>query len=174
MPQSAHPAVRLREAGPHDLDVINAIYNQEVLHGVATWDVQPWSAERRAAWYAERGPGTPALVAVVDDGAGGAVVGFGYLSEYRPKPGYRFSLEDTLYVRPDWQRRGVGRMLLAALVERARGQGVHALLAWIEAENAASIELHRAFGFDLVGVQREVGAKFGRWLSLALMECRLD
>ena len=79
-----------------------------------------------------------------------------------------------LYVRPDWQRRGVGRMLLAALVERARGQGVHALLAWIEAENAASIELHRAFGFDLVGVQREVGAKFGRWLSLALMECRLD
>lgn len=165
------PAATIRPATAVDLDAISGIYNYEVLHGVATWDEQPWTPQARLDWFAERQRlGDPVLVAE----RGGEVVGFGYLSPYRARTGWRFTAEDTLYLAPDAQRQGIGTTLLGALVEAARGRGLHALVAVIEAGNAGSIALHMRFGFVEVGRKREVGFKFSRWLDLVEMELLLS
>ena len=108
-----------------------------------------------------------ALVAVDADGD---VVGFGSLSPYRDRPAYRTSVEDSVYVRRDRQGFGVGKLLLASLVDAARTSGFHSVLARVVGGHEASIGLHRALGFDVVGVEREVGRKFGRWLDVVLMQ----
>ena len=159
----------IRPATAADLAAINRIYNDEVLHGTATWDEQPWSAEQRRAWLEDRDASTPVLVAE----AGGEVAGFGYLSQYRPKVGYRFTREDTVYVDPRFHRRGIGGELLVALIEAARRSDVHALIAVIEATNIASVALHERYRFELIGTEREVGFKFGRWLDSVYMELLL-
>lgn len=164
------PAATIRPATAADLDAINAVYNHEVLHGVATWDEQPWTAQARLAWFDERQrPGDPVLVAE----RGGEVVGFGYLSPYRARTGWRFTAEDTLYLAPRAQRQGIGTVLLGALVQEARARGLHVLVAVIEAGNAGSIALHARFGFVEVGRKRQVGYKFNRWLDLVEMELLL-
>ena len=163
---STPPTIRL--ATEADLPAINAIYNREILEGVATWDTEPWSPEQRLEWFREHTrPGAVALVADLPDDP---LAGFGYLSFYKARLGYRFTREDTLYVRPELHRRGIGRALLAALLDDARGLGVHAVLARIEATNEASIALHRALGFEVVGHERESGHKFGEWRSLVQMQ----
>jgi phosphinothricin acetyltransferase len=159
----------VRHAAASDLDAINRIYNQEVLHGTATWDEEPWSIEQRRAWFEQHDQSTPVLVAELD----GGVVGFAHLSLYRPKVGYRFTRENTVYVEPGRRGRGVGRRLLEALLGEARHLGVHAVIAVIEAENAVSIRLHERLGFELIGTEREVGFKFGRWLDSVYMELLL-
>lgn len=161
------PAATVRPATAADLAAINGIYNHEVLHGVATWDEQPWTAQARLDWFTERQRlADPVLVAE----RGGEVVGFGYLSPYRARTGWRFTAEDTLYLAPDAQRQGIGTTLLGALVEAAQARGLHALVAVIEAGNAGSIALHARFGFVEVGRKRQVGYKFSRWLDLVEME----
>ncbi len=165
------PEVIVRPATEADLPAINAIYNREILEGVATWDTEPWTAEARLDWFrSHTHPGEVILAAE----AGGEVVGFGYLSLYRVRLGYRFTREDTVYVRPDVQRAGVGRLLLAALLDEARRAGMHAVVARIEASNAGSIALHRSLGFEVLGEERETGRKFDRWLSLVQMQIVLD
>lgn len=168
-------AATIRTAIAADLDAINGIYNHEVLHGVATWDEQPWGAEARLEWFREREElGDPVLVAQSQvSGRDVAVVGFGYLSPYRVRSGWRFTAEDTLYLAPEAQRQGIGTALLGALVEAARARGLHALVAVIEAGNVGSIALHARFGFVEVGRKREVGFKFSRWLDLVEMELLL-
>ena len=160
----------VRHTVASDLDAINDIYNHEVRHGTATWDEEPWSIEQRRAWFEQHDQSTPVLVAELD----GGVVGFAYLSLYRPKVGYRFTRENTVYVEPGHRGRGVGRRLLEALHEEARRAGVHAVIAVIEAENATSIRLHERLGFELIGTEREVGFKFGRWLDSIHMELLLS
>lgn len=163
--------VTVRPATEADLPAINAIYNREILEGVATWDTEPWTAEARLAWFhAHTHPGEVILAAE----AGGETVGFGYLSLYRVRLGYRFTREDTVYVRPDIQRAGVGRLLLVALLDEARRTGMHAVVARIEASNVGSIALHRSLGFEVLGEERETGRKFDRWLSLVQMQIVLD
>lgn len=160
----------IRAARDADLEAINAIYNHEVLTGVATWDEEPWTSAARAAWFEERAArGDTVLVAE----RAGRVVGFGYLAPYRARSGWRFTAEDTLYIAPDAQRSGVGTFILEALITAARDDGLHALVAVIEAGNLASIGLHARFGFVEVGRKREVGLKFGRWLDLVEMELLL-
>ena len=159
----------VRHAVASDLDAINRIYNHEVLHGTATWDEDPWSVEQRRAWFEQHDQSTPVLIAEV----AGSVVGFAYLSHYRPKAGYRFTRENTVYVEEGYRGRGVGRRLLEALLDEARRDGVHAVIAVIEAENAVSIRLHERLGFELIGTGREVGFKFGRWLDSVYMELLL-
>lgn len=160
----------IRPATHADLEAINRIYNHEVRTGVATWDEQPWPATLREAWFADRDPATePVLVAV----RAGSVVGFGYLSQYRARSGYRFTREDTLYIDPAHQRHGVGRALLAALIAAAREAGMHTLVAVIEAENVASIELHAHAGFTVAGRKREAGFKFARWLDVVELQLLL-
>ena len=152
--------VTVRDARADDLPAIQRIYNREILEGVATWDDWPWSNEQRRAWF-EQQRDEVVLVAVGPD----SVAGFAYTSPYRGKFGYRFTREVTFYVDPSFQRQGVGRRLLAALIERARARNLHSLVAWIEADNEASRALVRAFGFEEVGREREAGYKHGRWLD---------
>jgi phosphinothricin acetyltransferase len=158
----------VRDATAADLPRIHAIYNEAILTTTATWDEEPWPFEQRQEWWREHqaDPTTPVLVAEVD----GEVAGFSYLSWYRKKSGYRFTREDTVYIDPAYHRRGLGRALMAPLIDRARGLGLHVVIASIEASNDASIALHRSLGFELVGREREVGFKFGRWLDSVYMQ----
>jgi L-amino acid N-acyltransferase len=159
----------VREATRADLPAINAIYNHEIEFEVATWDYDPWTTEAREAWFDERSPDEPVLVVEVD----GRVAGFGYLSWYRSKVGYRFTREDTLYLVPTYQRRGLGARLLEGLIEQARSLGMRTLIAQIESSNEASITLHENFGFERLGIERKVGFKFGRWLDAQPMQLLL-
>lgn len=161
--------VVIRPAVRDDLPAINAIYNEEIRTGVATWDYDPWPLEARERWFDEHDPAEPVLVADV----GGAVAGFGYLSWYRTKAGYRYTRENTVYIDPAYQRRGLGARLLEALIDQARSLRVRALIAQIETSNEASIALHERYGFVRLGVERQVGYKFGRWLDAQPMELLL-
>lgn len=163
--------VRLRPAVEGDLPAINRIYNEEIRTGVATFDLEEWSAARRAAWFAEHDPDeTPVLVAEL----GGMLVGFSYLSLFGGKPGYYHTRENTVFVHPAHQRRGIGQLLLDAIVEEARRVGAHTLIARIEASNEGSIEIHRRAGYELTGREREVGRKFDRWLDVVVMTRLVD
>jgi phosphinothricin acetyltransferase len=162
-------APRIRAATTADLEAINRLYNREIAEGTATWDYEPWTVEARARWFADHDPDEPVLVVEVD----GAFAGFGYLSWYRTKAGYQYTREDTLYIDPAHQRLGLGALLLEALIDQARSRGIRAVIAQIEASNAASIALHERFGFVRVGTEREVGYKFGRWLDATAMQLHL-
>ena len=168
MPDEQRPTIRA--AAARDLPAIHRIYNEEILHGTATWDEVPWSFERREQWFAEHDGATPVLVAELD----GAVAGFAYLSWYSEQTGYRYTREDTVYVDPPLQRRGVGRSLLQALIAEARTIEIRAILARIDAENTGSIALHRELGFEIVGREDATGFKFERWLGVVVMELVLE
>jgi phosphinothricin acetyltransferase len=101
------------------------------------------------------------------------VVGFGALSEYRDRAAYSTSVENSVYVRRDFGRRGIGKLLLNSLLDHATAAGFHVVMARIEASGLASRELHAACGFQLVGIEREIGRKFGKWLDVAIMQCVL-
>ena len=150
-----------------DAEAIRGIYNPEVLESTVTFDLVPRTLEAQQQWLADHDGGHPAVVAVDDTGE---VVGFGSLSPYRDRPAYSTSVEDSVYVHRAHQGGGVGRLLLADLVTRATAHGFHAVLARIVGGHEASIRLHRACGFDIVGVEKEVGRKFGQWLDVVLMQ----
>jgi phosphinothricin acetyltransferase len=160
--------VALRLARTSDAAAIRAIYNLEVTGGVATFDLVPRTLADQQAWLTEHAGAHPAVVAM--DRGSEAVLGFGSLSEYRPRPAYVTSVEDSLYVHPDHQGRGIGGFLLAELLALATIHGFHAVLARIARGNDASVKLHRSHGFDHVGVEREIGRKFGRWLDVVVMQ----
>jgi phosphinothricin acetyltransferase len=159
----------IRDAIEADLPAILAIYNREVLTGTATWDLEQRTTEDHRAWFEAHRPPYCVIVAIDD----GQLVGWGSLSRYHPRPGYRYTVEDTVYVRPDLQRRGIGRALLDELLARARSAGFHTVLGKITADNEASIALHQACGFVEAGRERELGHKFGRWLDLVAMQLLL-
>jgi phosphinothricin acetyltransferase len=164
--------VMVRRATEADLPHIHRIYNDAIRDTTATWDEEPWPWRQRQAWWREHvaDPTTPVFVAELADGS---MAGFAYLSWYRPKSGYRFTREDTVYVDPAWQGQGLGRALLAALVGEAHALGLHVLIASIEAANEGSLRLHAALGFEAVGTEREVGFKFGRWLDATILQLRI-
>lgn len=156
----------VRLAGLDDAEAVRAIYNREVTGSTVTFDMVPRSLDEQRAWLAAHAGAHPAVVAL--DGA--AVVGFGSLSPYRDRPAYSTTVENSVYVDPGWRGRGVGRLLLVELVRLAGIHGFHAVMARIVGGHDASIALHRACGFQLVGVEREVGRKFGRWLDVVVMQ----
>ena len=158
--------MQVRLASAADNEAIRAIYNLEVLESTATFDLVPRSAADQEAWLEARSGAHAALVAV--DGA--EVVGFGSLSPYRERPGYSTTVEDSVYVRRDRQREGIGRVLLSELVAVATAHGFHTVMARIVGGHDASIALHRAVGFDEVGTEREVGRKFGQWLDVVVLQ----
>ncbi len=163
--------VKTRHAVEADLEAIQRIYNDAILTTTATWDEEPWRWERRVAWWeAHHNPMEPILSAECD----GAVVGFAYLTRYSPKSGWRFTREDTIYIDADWRGGGVRRHLLGALIAEGRRIGIHLIVASITTENAASLSLHKAFGFERVGEFREAGFKFGRRLDTTLMQLVLE
>ena len=167
----------LRLATPADAEQIRSIYNHEVTHSVSTFDLVPRSLADQQHWLAARSGAFSAIVAVGGGEAGataGEVVGFGSLSPYKERAAYRTSVEDSVYVRRDLNGQGIGRLLLAELLKMAADSGFHAVFARINATGEASIALHRRLGFELVGIEREVGRKFNRWHDVALMECLLS
>jgi len=159
--------ITVRLAEDADAEAIRAIYNREVAGSTATFDLVPRSLADQLDWLRVHDGAHPATVAV--DGSDG-LAGFGSLSPWRSRPAYNTSVEDSVYVRDDRRGQGVGRLLLADLVERARAHGFHAVFARIVGGHQASIALHAALGFEVVGVEREVGRKFGRWLDVVVME----
>jgi L-amino acid N-acyltransferase len=160
--------VILRLAEPADAAAIREIYNHEVEHTTATFDLVPRSLADQQRWLSERSGVFAAIVAT--DAVDSTVIGFASLSPYKERAAYRTTVEDSIYVRRDQHGRGVGRILLTRLIDLAAESGFHAVMARIEASGEASRALHAACGFELVGVEREVGRKFNRWLSVAVMQ----
>lgn len=158
----------MRPAAPEDLPAIHEIYAHHVLHGLASFEeVPPPLEEMRRRFDDVRARGLPYLAADF----GGALVGYGYCAPYRSRSAYRYSLEDSVYVRHDSEGRGVGSALLRALISRCEGLGYRTIIAVIgDSANAASINLHAAFGFVRVGTLRSAGFKFGRWVDSVLMQ----
>lgn len=159
-------AVELRLARPDDADATREIYNTEVTGSTVTFDLVPRSLEDQRRWLDDRSGAMAVVVAEAD----GEVVGFGSLSAYRPRPAYSTSVEDSVYVRRSAQGTGVGRALLGELVHVADARGFHTVMARIVGGHEASIGLHRSLGFETVGVEREIGRKFGRWLDVVVMQ----
>ena len=149
-----------------DAEATRAIYNVEVTESTVTFDLVPRTLEEQREWLTARSGAHAVLVA--DDG--GEVVGFASFSPYRDRPAYSTSVEDSVYVRRDQQGKGVGKLLLAELVTLATSHGFHAMIARIVGGHDASIALHRSLGFEVVGTEREVGRKFGRWLDVLVMQ----
>jgi L-amino acid N-acyltransferase YncA len=161
----------IRPAQPRDLAVITTIYDDAVRHGTASFELDPPDqAEMARRYEALRVGGYPYLVAELD----GEIVGYAYAGPYRARPAYRWSVEDSIYVAPQAQRRGIGSALLARLLAEAEAGGFRQMLAVIgDSANTGSVELHRAAGFRLVGTFENVGFKFGRWLDTVLMQREL-
>ena len=161
----------VRDARAADSAGIAAIYNDAALNTTAIWNDSAVDADNRAAWMAERqANGFPVLVAK----AGGEIAGYAAFGPFRPFDGYRLTVESSVYTAAGYRRRGVGRLLVRALIERARASGKHAMIAAIEAQNVASLRLHADLGFRETGRLPEVGCKFGRWLDLVLLQITLD
>lgn len=163
--------IEIHDAREADLPAILAIHNQAVRETTASWNEHEVDLEDHRVWLAEkRGKGHPVLVAR----RGGEVLGYASYGPFRLFDGYRHTVEQSVYVRADSHRQGVGRLLLAALIERARAAGLHLMIAAIEAENTSSIALHAVLGFRETGRLPQAGAKFGRWLDLVLMQRELN
>ncbi|MFN8050271.1 MAG: N-acetyltransferase family protein [Acidimicrobiales bacterium] len=157
----------LRAATIDDAEAIRAIYNLEVETSTVTFDIVPRTLAEQRRWIEDRSGAHAAIVATDEDGT---VVGFASLSPYKERAAYATSVEDSVYVHRDQQGRGVGRVLLEELLTRSRAHGFHAVFARIVAGHEASIGLHAQLGFEVVGNEREVGRKFGRWLDVTIME----
>jgi L-amino acid N-acyltransferase YncA len=160
------PALIIRPAGVEDASVIADIYNHYVLETTATFDVTPKSPDERTAWIAGRDRGHPVIVAESD----GAVVGWGSLNPWGERPGWRHTVEISVYVGTASCGQGIGRRLMEELLDLAGEAGHHVVIGQIVSENEASIRLAEKLGFERVGALRQVGRKFDRWLDVILME----
>jgi phosphinothricin acetyltransferase len=159
----------IRPATLADCVAINEIYNHYVLHDTCTYQTEPDTLAERHTWFAAHGPAHPVLVAE----ASGEVLAWGALSPFRPRAGYRFSVEDSLYVRHDQRHRGLGKALLAELLQAAQSHGHRTVIGVISADKPDSIALHQNFGFTLAGVLRQAGYKFDTWLDVAYLQLML-
>ncbi|MBV9253739.1 MAG: N-acetyltransferase, partial [Actinobacteria bacterium] len=158
--------MEIRPATIDDAEAIRSIYNAEVTGSVHVFDLVPRTLAEQQAWLADHAGAHPAIVAVDD----GTVAGFGSLSPFRPRPAYSTSVEDSIYVHADHRGQGVGKQLLTELVRLAGDFGFHAVFGRIVGHNEVSIAVHTACGFEMVGVEKEVGRKFGQWLDVVEMQ----
>ena len=158
-----------RDAVPADLPAITEIYAHHVLHGTGTFEEEPPDqADVAARVRAVQEKGWPWLVAEDDDGA---ILGYAYVAQFRPRSAYRFAGEDSVYVRDDQRGQGVGKALVAELVRRAEVCGFRQMFAVIgDSENVGSIGLHASLGFRHVGVLKWGGVKFGRWVDVVFRQ----
>lgn len=159
--------MELRLATVDDAEAIREIYNVEVTTSTATFDLVPRTLEVQREWLESRSGAHAVVVAV--DGAG-AVRGFGSLSPWRDRPAYSTSVEDSVYIHRAHHGEGLGKAILTELVATATRHGFHACMARIVGGHEASIALHRSCGFEVVGTEKEIGRKFGKWLDVVLME----
>lgn len=164
--------VTIRPGTYDDAEAVRGIRNDAVESTTAIWTSLTHTPEEAAAWWADHVDRGAAFVAE-GTGADRPVVGYACWAQWRAKEGYRYTVEDSVYVRPGEAGKGIGRRLLTALIEGAREAGMHVMLADIESGNAASIALHERLGFETVGTLREIGTKFDRWLDLTILRLEL-
>ena len=165
------PECTVRPSTPADIPDITAIYAYSVAMSTATFEiVVPDEAEMRRRLHAVLDRGLPYLVAELE----GYIVGFCYASQFRPREGYRFTVEDSIYVRPDCIGHGVGKMLLSELIRECKARGCHSMVACICGVNPVSERLHASLGFEQAGLLPEAGNKFGEWLRLLIMQRSLQ
>jgi L-amino acid N-acyltransferase len=160
----------LRVATAADLAAINDIYNHYVLHSTCTYQDAPEPLAGRQQWFERHGERHPVIVAEAD----GQIVGWGSLSAYHARSAYQHTVENSVYVHHAHHRRGYGGVLLQDLIARARKLGHRAIIASIDGDQSASIELHAKFHFEKVGHFKQVGHKFGRWLDVVYLELLLE
>jgi len=162
------PSLEIRPAEEADLPSITAIYDHAVRYGTATFELSsPDLAEMTRRFKALMDGGYPYFVAVLD----GRVVGYAYAGAYRPRPAYRFTVENSIYLQPSIQRRGIGLRLLQRLIVESEARGYRQMIAVIgDSANAGSIGVHARTGFAMIGTHPNVGLKFGRWLDIVMMQ----
>ena len=161
----------IRPATEADLPFVTKIYAHAVLHGTATFELTPPDLAEMTRRYRVLMDGAfPYLVAVLD----GIVVGYAYAGAYRPRPAYRFTVENSIYLDPAIHRRGIGMKLMRRLIDDCETRGYRQMIAVIgDSANAGSIGMHRACGFQMIGTHPNVGLKFGRWLDTVMMQLAL-
>lgn len=162
--------MKVRQATVLDAPAVLAIYNHQVLNTTSTFDLVPRTLVEQEAYILERTGGLRLLVAEADDGR---IAGFAGLSFYRDRPGYRTTVENSIYVDVDHHRQGVGDILMSELINEARLGGFHTIVARIADAQTASTKLHQKHGFELIGTERQVGRKLGRWRDVAIMQLML-
>ncbi|KRQ01340.1 acetyltransferase [Bradyrhizobium pachyrhizi] len=161
----------IRPATEQDIPAITAIFNEAVANSNAIWTEKQDSEAERLAWMtARQALGYPVLVAV----EGATVLGYGTFGDFRAFPGYRYSVEHSVYIHADHRGRGLGRIIVDELIAAATALGKHVMIAGIDGGNPASLRLHARAGFVEVARMPEVGRKFGRWLDLVFMQRLLD
>jgi len=168
--RTADTTARLRLATAADVPAISAIYNYFVLNSTCTYDLEPESLAEREAWFAHHSPEKyPVIVAERN----GEIVGWGSISKFRDRAGYDPTVEASVYVAADFHRQGLGRALLEDLIDRARALGYHSVIGGTSADQAASLALQEALGFEQVAYLKEVGLKWGRWLDVVYTQIKL-
>lgn len=161
----------LRPYSVHDVPAILEIINYNILHATALYDYHERSLEQQTAIFEDKlAKNYPIVVATVDS----LVVGFGYYSEFRFREAYQFTVEHSVYVAQEYHGKGIGKLLLERLIEIAIEQKRHTMIAVIDSENESSISFHEKYGFKTVGIIRESGYKFDRWLHSVFMQLILE
>ncbi len=151
---------------------ILAIFNEAILNSTALYDYEPRTPQMMSAWFEAKRKGNYPVIGAVDEN--GELLGFGSYGSFRAWAAYKYTVEHSLYVKNGCRGKGIGKLLLQEVIASARAQQFHVLVGAIDSQNAASIQLHRRFGFQHAGTIRQVGFKFGRWLDLDFYQLVLE
>ncbi len=147
------------------------IFNDAILNSTALYDYKPWTMNTMRLWFETKRQHNFPVIGLLNDS--GTLMGFASYGQFRIRPAYKYTIENSLYVHRNFRGQGLGKILLTQLIENAKAQQYHCIVGVIDAENAVSIGLHEKFGFKNVGTFKEVGYKFGKWLDATFMQLNL-
>ena len=164
--QSMEKGIQIRLAKQKDAETIREIYNHEVRNSTATFDLVERTTEEQEEWLTERSGAFSVLVAEMSN----KILGFASLSPYKSRAAYRTTVGDSIYINEEFRNQGIAGELLFHLLEVAKSSGFHAVIARIGGANEASIALHQRFDFEIVGTEKEIGRKFGKWQDVVVMQ----
>ena len=164
--------MKIIKCTPEYASQILDIFNDAILNSTALYDYKPWTMDTMKVWFETKAQHNFPVIGIVDDE--GVLMGFGSYGQFRMRPAYKYTIENSLYVHRDHRGKGLGKILLNEIISHATSQNFHSIIAVIDASNEISIDLHRKAGFTQVGVFREVGYKFGRWLDAAFLQLNLE